>query len=121
MTPKKITQGDVYWYDFAEPRGSEPGFERPVVVIQGDSFNRSSIATTVCVVLTTNMKRASMPGNVALTKKDTGLDQEAVANVSQLQTVDREYLRDPLGRLPPAKVRAILRGIDTMLGRDSTS
>ena len=113
----RVTQGDVYWYDFAEPRGSEPGFERPVVVIQGDGFNRSAITTAVCVVLTTNTKRAGMPGNVLLSKKDTGLDRDSVANVSQLQTVDRDFLRDHSGRLSPSRIQAVLRGVDTMLGR----
>ena len=113
----RVRQGDVYWYDFAEPRGSEPGFDRPVVIVQGDAFNRSPLATAVCVLLTRNMKRASMPGNVLLSERDTGLDSVSVANVTELQTVDRSLLRDPAGRLPGAKVQAILRGIDTLLGR----
>jgi len=113
----KVTQGDVFWYDFAEPRGAEPGFNRPVVVIQGDDFNRSQIATAVVVVLTSNAKLAAMPGNVLLSKKTTGLEHDSVANVSQLQTVDRDLLRDHSARVPPSKVQAILRGIDVVLGR----
>jgi mRNA interferase MazF len=113
----RVTQGDIYWYDFAEPRGSEPGYERPVVIIQGDAFNRSRLDTAVCVVLSTNTKQAGMPGNVLLQKQGTGLDRDSVANVSQLQTVDRAFLRDHSGRIPPPKLDAILRGIDTMLGR----
>lgn len=113
----KITQGDVYWYDFVEPRGSEPGYERPVVVVQGDTFNRSRLDTTVVVLLTTNTNRADLPGNVLLPKKITGLEQDSVANVSQLQTVDGAFLRALAGRISPAKLEAILRGIDIMLGR----
>jgi mRNA interferase MazF len=113
----KITRGDVYWYDFAEPRGSEPGDERPVVVVQGDALNRTTIATAVCVVLTSNVRLASAAGNVLLPKKDTGLKSDSVANISQIQTVERAFLRDQSGRLPPSKVEAILRGIDIMLGR----
>lgn len=113
----KVTRGDIFWYDFAVPRGSEPGYEHPVVVIQGDAFNRSRLDTTVVVVLTTNTKQAAMPGNVLLPRRATGLDRDSVANITQIQTVDRAFLRDPSGRLPPSKVEAILRGIDTMLGR----
>lgn len=113
----KVTQGDIFWYDFAEPRGSEPGYEHPVVVVQGDAFNRSGVDTAVVVVLTTNMKQAAMPGNVLLPMKATGLDRDSVANITQMQTVDRGFLRDPSGRLAPSKVQAILRGIDIMLGR----
>lgn len=112
-----ITQGDVLWYDFSEPRGSEPGYERPVLVVQGDAFNRSRIATAVVVVLTENTRFASMPGNVLLPSRVTGLKHDSVANVSQLATVDRRALRDYAGRLSPSKLRTVLRGIDTMLGR----
>jgi mRNA interferase MazF len=76
-----------------------------------------SIQTAVAVVLTSNLRAASAAGNVLLTKKDTGLDRDSVANVSQLATVDREFLRNPSGRLPPSKIQAILRGVDIMLGR----
>jgi mRNA interferase MazF len=114
----KVTQGDVFWYDFSdEPKGSEPAFERPVVVVQGDALNRTTIETVVVVLLTSNVRFAAAKGNVLLPKRDTGLDRDSVANVSQLQTVDRNSLRDPSSRLPPAKIQAILRGIDTVLGR----
>jgi mRNA interferase MazF len=115
----KVARGDVYWYDFAEPRGSEPGFERPVAILQGDALNRTTIQTAVVIVLTSNLRAASAAGNVLLTKKDTGLDRDSVANVSQLATIDRGFLRSHSGRLPPSKIQAILRGVDTMLGRES--
>jgi mRNA interferase MazF len=113
----KIAQGDVYWYDFAEPRGSEPGFERPIAILQGEALNRSTIQTAVVVILTSNVRAASAAGNVLLTKKDTGLDRDSVANVSQIATIDRAYLRNHTGRLPQSKIQAILRGVDVVLGR----
>ena len=57
-----ITQGDVCWADLPDPTGSGPGFRRPVVVVQGDAFNRSRIATVVCVPLTSNLRWADAPG-----------------------------------------------------------
>jgi mRNA interferase MazF len=106
-------------YDFAEPRGSKPGFERPVAILQGDALNRTTIQTAVVILLTSNLRAASAAGNVLLTKKDTGLDRDSVANVSQLATIDREFLRHHSARLPPSRIQAILRGVDTMLGRES--
>ncbi|MEO8183238.1 MAG: type II toxin-antitoxin system PemK/MazF family toxin [Deltaproteobacteria bacterium] len=119
MVAPKVAQGDVYWYDFAEPRGSQPGFERPVAILQGDALNRSTIQTAVVIVLTSNLRAEAAAGNVLLKKKDTGLDRDSVANVSQLATIDRGFLRNHSGRLPPSKIQAILRGVDTMLGRES--
>lgn len=112
-----IVQGEVWWADLAEPSGSEPGFRRPVVVVQGDAFNRSRIATVVCVALTSNLRWADAPGNVLLPARTTGLPKDSVANVSQLVTLDREALTEPVGALPAKKLELVLLGIDIVLGR----
>ncbi len=59
-----ISQGDVWWADLAEPVGSVPGYRRPVIVVQSDSFNRSSLRTVVAVPLTSNLRWSTAPGNV---------------------------------------------------------
>lgn len=112
-----IAQGDVWWADLPEPAGSGPGFRRPVVVVQSDAFNRSTLRTVVCVPLTSNRKWASTPGNVALSERDTGLARPSVANVTQLIAVDRDTLSESVGRLATPKLDLILAGIDLVLGR----
>ena len=112
-----IAQGDVCWADLGEPAGSAPGYQRPVVVIQSDAFNRSSIRTVVCVPLTSNRKWSASPGNVALSERDTGLPRPSVANVTQLVTLDRDVLSAAVGHLRPAKLDLVLAGIDVVLGR----
>jgi len=103
--------------DLGEPRGSKPGFRRPVLVIQGDALNRSRIATAVCVALTSNVKWASAPGNVLLSESATGLPKESVANVSQIVTLDESELTVRVGKLPKAKLELVLSGVDVVLGR----
>jgi mRNA interferase MazF len=112
-----IAQGEVWWADLPVPDGSEAGFRRPVVVVQGDALNRSRIATIVCVPLTSNLKWADAPGNVLLASRATGLSQDSVANVSQVTAFDRSWLTERTGKLPKAKVELILSGIDIVLGR----
>ncbi len=112
-----ISQGDVWWADLGEPRGSEPGFRRPVVVVQSDSFNRSRIATVVCIPLTSNLHWAEAPGNVLLTAKATGLPKDSVANVSQPVTLDRGSLTERVGKLSDKKLELVLYGIDVVLSR----
>lgn len=112
-----IAQGDVCWADLGEPRGSGPGYRRPVVVVQSDDFNRSAIHTVVCVPLTSNRKWSASPGNVALSEGDTGLPRSSVANVTQLVTLDRDSLSEAIGQLTPAKLDLVLSGIDLVLGR----
>jgi mRNA interferase MazF len=112
-----ISQGDVWWADLGDPTGSEPGFRRPVVVVQSDSFNRSRISTVVCIPLTSNMRLAQAPGNVSLKPEVTGLSKDSVANVSQPVTVDRTVLTERVGSLPAAKLDLVLYGIDIVLSR----
>lgn len=112
-----ISQGEVWWADLVDPVSSEPGFQRPVVIVQGDPFNRSRIATVVCVALTSNLRWAEAPGNVLLTAKASGLPKDSVANVSQIVTLDRESLVERVGVVPQKKLGLILFGIDVVLGR----
>ena len=112
-----ISQGEIWWADLPEPSASEPGFRRPVIVAQCDAFNRSRIRTIVCVPLTSNVRWADAPGNVLLDESVTGLPKTSVANVSQIVTLDRDWLTDKVGELPEEKLRLVLFGIDILLGR----
>ncbi len=112
-----ISQGDVCWAELPAPAGSGPGFRRPVVIVQGDALNRSRLATVVCVPLTTNLKWADAPGNVLLTARMTRLPKDSVANVSQVVTIDRALLEEPVSRISRAKLKGLLVGIDVVLGR----
>lgn len=112
-----ISQGEVWWADLAAPSGSGPGYRRPVVVVQGDAFNRSAIGTIVSVPLTSTLRWADAPGNVRLTARSTGLPRDSVANVSQIVTLDRSILTERVGKLARSKVDLILSGIDIVLGR----
>lgn len=112
-----ISQGEVWWAGLPEPSGSEPGFRRPVVVVQGDPLNRSRIATVVCVPITSNLKLAEAPGNVLLAARLTGLAKDSVANVSQLLAVNRGALTERVGKLSRNQLALILGGIDVVLDR----
>ena len=112
-----IAQGEVWWADLDALRGSGPGFRRPVVVVQSDAFNRSKIATVLCVAVTSNLKWAEAPGNVLLEARATGLDRNSVANVSQIVTLDRTTLTERVGRLSKSTLHLIIDGIELVLGR----
>lgn len=112
-----IAQGEVWWANLDEPIGSEPGYRRPVVVIQADAFNASTLRTVVCVILTSNLRWADAPGNVLLPPRVTGLPKPSVANVTQLLTLDRYMLTERAGRLSPSSLDLVLAGVDVLLGR----
>src|SRR5262249_10206579 len=110
-----IRQGDLYWYDFGEPAGSAPGFLRPCMVVQNDAFNESRINTVVVCALTSNFRRARIPGNVLLEEGEAGLAERSVINISQLFTVDKEELLDKIGTLSPERVQQTFEGIYQIL------
>ena len=110
-----ISQGDVFWVDLGEPDGSGPGYLHPHVVIQNDLFNRSRINTVVVCALTSNLGRASAPGNVALEPGEANLPKQSVVNVSQIFTVDKSQLGEKIGTLSGRRVRQILDGVRLVL------
>lgn len=113
-----VSQGDVLWASLGDPVGSGPGFRRPVVVVQGDPFNASRLATVVVVPLTGNLRWAAAPGNLLLTRERTGLPRDSVANVSQIVSVDRGDLSERVGHLADSELELLLAGIDLLLGRE---
>jgi mRNA interferase MazF len=110
-----LQRGEIWWAGLHKPRGSEPGYRRPVLVVQSDQFNRSAIATVVVVGITTNMTLALAPGNVACHPRTTGLRRPSVINVSQVATVDRSELRERIGRAPDSLMQQVEDGLRLVL------
>ncbi len=97
------------------PRGSEPGYRRPVVIIQSNDFNRSRINTVIVAAITTNLNLAQAPGNFMISGKSTGLKSKSVVNVSQLLTISKDFLSERVGRLSNKHVLEIDEGIKLVL------
>ncbi len=112
----EIVRGEVWWADLPDPVASDPGGTRPVLVVQANAFNRSRIATVLAVAITTNERLADLPGNVRLSPRDTGLKFSSVANVSQIVTADRTFLRQRIGRIRPETMAKVESGLRLVLG-----
>lgn len=106
-----IEKGDLYWVDFGYSGESEPGYRRPALVVQADSFNRSSIPSVMVVPLTTKLKLAKAPGNVVLKKAESGLKQDSVIVVSQIVSIRKKRLEERIGRLDPSLLFLVDQGI----------
>jgi mRNA interferase MazF len=110
-----VQRGEVWWADLPDPVGSEPGFRRPVVIVQSDDFNRSRIRTVIAVALTANVRLQDMPGNVHLPRGVAGLPRASVINVSQIFTLDRRRLLAQAGRLTAGKLQELDTGLRLVL------
>lgn len=110
-----MRRGEIWWASLGIPAASEPGFRRPVLIVQADSYNKSLISTVVVVAITTNARLAAAPGNVALTTQQSGLPKDSVVNVSQLLTLDKAFLSERVGRLAASKLREVNAGLVRIL------
>jgi len=110
-----IRRGEIWWANLPDPSGSEPGYRRPVLIVQFDDFNRSLIATIIAVVITSNMRLARAPGNVLLPKKATGLSKDSVANVSQVITIDKDFLTERIAVLSSYLLEQVRDGLRLVL------
>jgi mRNA interferase MazF len=106
-----IRQGDLYWVAFSNSRGSESWGRRPALILQHDRFNGSRLNTVVVVAITSNLRYALLPGNVRLRKREGNLPKACVANVTQIQTIDRAYLVQKIGTLPRHLLRRVWEGV----------
>ena len=107
----ELARGDVWWADLRDPQGSEPGYRRPVLIVQNDAFNRSRLRTVIAVALTGNVRLVDAPGNVLIPSRVAGLSRDSVANVSQVITVDRSALTERVGRLPRSLIEQVEDGL----------
>ncbi len=106
-----IKQGELYWVNLREPVGSEPGYRRPCLVIQNDLLNHGAVRTTVVCILTSNLQRATSPGNVLLEPKESGLTRTSVVNITQIATINKSDLMERIGKLLPKRIKQVVDGL----------
>jgi len=106
-----ISQGDIYWVPTKEENGLTPSYTHPHVVIQEDVLNQSRINTVVVCALTTNMKKAKLPGNILLELDEGNLPKQSIVVVSQVSTVEKSQIGEYIGRLSKERVKQILAGM----------
>jgi mRNA interferase MazF len=110
-----VQRGEVWWAALAAPVGSEPGYRRPVLIVQSDTFTRSAIKTVVCAAITSNLQLAAAPGNVRVAARASGLPKPSVVNVSQVGAIDRSFLKQRVTVLDAEAMRQVDEGLRLVL------
>ncbi|NJK68981.1 MAG: type II toxin-antitoxin system PemK/MazF family toxin [Microcoleus sp. CSU_2_2] len=108
-------RGEIWWANLPDPVASEPGYRRPVLIVQDDTFTQSRISTVIVVIITSNLRLAEAPGNVVLPSEATGLPKDSVANISQIFTVDKTFLIECIGTIPQELQEEIDEGLRSIL------
>jgi mRNA interferase MazF len=111
-----MTRGELWWVDYGIPFGSEPGFRRPVIILQNDFFNNSKINTTIVMPLSTNLVLADVPGNVFIDKKESKLSKDSVILVTQIGVVDKQRMIEKIAKLSKNIMDKIENNIVFILG-----
>ena len=106
-----MIKGEIWWAVLLKARGSEPAKIRPVLIIQSDIMNRSSINTVICAAITSNLELEHAPGNFRLEKNISKLEKTSIVNFSQIVTIDKSFIREYVCSLP----KSILENIDQSL------
>jgi mRNA interferase MazF len=110
-----MRRGEIWWASLPPPKGSGPGYRRPVLVVQTDEFNESPINTVIVVSISSNVRLAAAPGNVLCRKRYTRLPKDSVINVSQVATVDKRFLTDRIATLPGRLLQQVDDGLRLVL------
>lgn len=110
-----MKRGELWWASLPAATGSDPGFRRPVLVVQSQAFNESRIATVIVAVVTSNLALAAAPGNVRLARSDSGLTRASVINLSQLITLDRALLASKVRSLSGKAMSQVDEGLRLVL------
>jgi len=111
----KMKRGEIWWAMLPTPRGSEPGFRRPVIIVSSNDFNTSQIQTVLVAVVTSNTKLANAPGNISLPKVTSKLKKDSVINVSQILTLDKKYLHKKVVKINAKYLRELDVGLRLVL------
>ena len=110
-----MKRGQLWWADLTDPAGSEPGFRRPVLIVQADSYNQSKLGTVVVASVTSNLRLRTMPGNLMIPALGSGLPRPSVANITQLSALDKRNLTEPIGELQPDLLPLLDNGLRLVL------
>ncbi|MGF1668182.1 MAG: type II toxin-antitoxin system PemK/MazF family toxin [Acidimicrobiia bacterium] len=104
-------RGEVYWFDFGDPVGSEPASGRPSLVVSRDAGNRTG--SVVIIAVMSRSGRDEYPEHVRL---PDGLGVQGFVHCGQLVTVSKERLRDFAASLDPLTMYHVDRALAVALG-----
>jgi mRNA interferase MazF len=111
-----MIRGELWWADYGIPFGSEPGYRRPVIIVQNDYFNNSNINTTIVIPLSTNTLLADVPGNIFIDKKESKLQNDSVILLPQVGVIDKQRLVEKISKVNRDIMYKIEKNILFMFG-----
>lgn len=97
-----VGQGEIWQFEFGKPDR-----RRPVLIVTRQEMLRYLTAVTVAPITRTIR---GLPNEIVL-GPENGLKVVSAVNLDNLTTVPKSGLRSYVGRLPPATMEAVCRGL----------
>lgn len=112
-----VKRGDIYYADLSPVVGSEQGGLRPVLIIQNDIGNRYS-PTVIAAAITSRLGKTKLPTHIDIYADRVGLQKDSVILLEQIRTLDKRRLKEKMGHLDDASMRAVDNAIAVSFGLD---
>lgn len=113
-----IKRGDIYYADLSPVVGSEQGGIRPVLIVQNDIGNRFS-PTVIAAAITSQRDKAKLPTHIKLNSVESGLARDSIVLLEQIRTIDKQRLKEKLGRLDDASMELVNQALSISFGLDN--
>ena len=113
-----VRRGDIYYADLSPVVGSEQGGMRPVLIVQNDIGNRFS-PTVIAAAITSQTGKARLPTHISFAGQSCGLTKDSVILLEQIRTIDKQRLRERMGKLDESMMNRVDSAIAVSFGLGS--
>lgn len=110
-----VKRGEIYYADLSPVVGSEQGGLRPVLIVQNDIGNRYS-PTVIAAAITSRMTKTRLPTHIDIIASEAGLSKDSVVLLEQIRTIDKQRLRERIGKLPVGMMAAVDNALSVSFG-----
>ena len=110
-----VRRGDIYYADLSPVVGSEQGGLRPVLIIQNDVGNKYS-PTVIAAAITSQVNKAKLPTHIEVFAEQYGLAKDSVVLLEQVRTIDKQRLKERMGRLDDTVMRRVDEALTISFG-----
>ena len=112
----KINHGEIWLANLNPRMGTEPGKNRPVLIVQNQILLDINHPSTLIIPLTTNLIDNVLPLRIRIKAKDL-LKKDSDLLVDQIRSIDNKRLKEgPLTRLNNELLKIIYHSISEVLG-----
>lgn len=116
-----IRQYDIWIADLNPRVGTEPGKQRPVVVIQSDLLNEANHPSTIICPISTNLFESSSVLRVRIPSGTASFVQNCEILVDQIRAIDNNRFIRKIGTLPDSISETLSHNIRIILDRPMAS